>query len=107
MSRGNHSFFRRRHIVIFVFVFFVGFMVCPKKVLAQHDTVNAVTAPDEKLDKNALKNDGPVELNGDRVEFNNSENKFDAQGHVVVSRGDTKIYADAMQFYRQEKIAIA
>lgn len=54
-----------------------------------------------------MKSSGPVELKGDKVSFNNQENKFEAEGNVVVTRGGVKIYADAMQFYRQEKIAIA
>ncbi|MBL8012334.1 MAG: LPS-assembly protein LptD, partial [Candidatus Omnitrophica bacterium] len=50
---------------------------------------------------------GPVELKGDNVSFNNQENKFEAQGNVIVTRGKTRIFADSMQFYRQEQIAIA
>ncbi|MBP6343431.1 MAG: LPS-assembly protein LptD [Candidatus Omnitrophica bacterium] len=71
-------------------------------------SLRAETAPAADESKSDLmKSSGPVELKGDKVSFNNQENKFEAEGNVVVTRGDITIYADAMQFYRQEKVAIA
>ncbi len=70
--------------------------------------VRADTAP-AKDEPNAdfMNTSGPVELRGDKVSFNNQENKFEAEGNVVVTRGGVRIFADTMQFYRQEKTAIA
>ncbi len=105
MKRGN-TIIRRLYILAAVVILFVCFVFSPRQVFAQNQTSNAAASP-EDVKKTDFKSEGPVELKGDRVEFNNTENKFDAQGNVIVSRGDTKIYADSMQFYRQEKVGIA
>jgi hypothetical protein len=105
MKRSKYSIIRR---CFFIFVFFVCSVFSPRWVSAQqHSAKTASTPEQDQTEKPLLKGDGPVELNGDRVEFNNTENKFDAQGNVVVTRGDTTIYADSMQFYRQENVGIA
>jgi lipopolysaccharide assembly outer membrane protein LptD (OstA) len=104
MNRSKNSIVRRAHF--FVIFFVVCFAFSPRWSYAQDPVVNAAAAPLE-TPKTELKADGPVELKGDRVEFNNTENKFDAQGNVIVTRGETKIYADSIQFYRQENIGMA
>jgi len=105
MKSGKHSFGRLCILNVVFFLFCV--VLSGWAQAAEPDLVNAAVNPDDQTSKPSLKADGPVELKGDRVEFNNAENKFEAQGHVIVTRGDTRIFADAMQFYRQEKVAIA
>jgi LPS-assembly protein len=105
MKRSPHSLVRS-NLLVPVFVFY--FVFCPRWVSAQDDSVKAAeTASENQADAPLKEGDGPVELKGDHVEFNNTENKFDAEGNVVITRGDTKIYADSMQFYRKENIGIA
>lgn len=96
-------------LCVFILVSIFFFLAIPHSFAAtvsESATQPAVSgiAQDEN---NAIKSDGPVELKGDKVEYNNMENKFEAQGNVVVTRGDTKIYADQLQFYRLEKVGIA
>ncbi len=62
----------------------------------------SVFAKDFKLDEG-----GSVELNGDKVEYVMEENKFLAEGNVIVQRGSTKLYCDKVEFFRTEKKALA
>ncbi len=58
-------------------------------------------------DDSSKESGGPVELNGDQVEFITSENKMIANGNVVVTQGTTKLTADKIEFSRDTQMAIA
>ena len=49
----------------------------------------------------------PVEIDGDRVEFDVKERKVIATGNVVITRGDVRLTADKIEFYRDTEIAEA
>ena len=49
----------------------------------------------------------PVELNGDLMEFLQAENKMIVTGHVVVTKGDTRLTCDRVEFFRDTKITVA
>lgn len=49
----------------------------------------------------------PVELNGDLIEFLHAENKMIATGHVVMTKGDTRLTCDRVEFFRDTKMTVA
>ncbi len=49
----------------------------------------------------------PVEINGDRVEYETGRGKVVAEGHVTVVRGDVSLVCDRLEFLRGEQTAIA
>lgn len=93
--------FRLRFFILVSFPLFL-LVFFPPQVQSEEVAPTANQSSDDLLNSN-----GPVELKGDKVSFNNKENKFEAEGNVVITRGNVRIFADSMQFYRQEKVAIA
>ena len=50
---------------------------------------------------------GPVELNGDVVEYSVDGNKITARGHVVLIHSQATLMCDQVDFYRDKKVAYA
>lgn len=50
---------------------------------------------------------GPIEINGDQVEFKIEVNKVIAIGHVVITQDTTRLTADRVEFSRDAKVAVA
>ncbi|MFA5088137.1 MAG: LPS assembly protein LptD [Candidatus Omnitrophota bacterium] len=48
-----------------------------------------------------------VEMNGDEVEFSIEQNKVYAKGNVSISRNETKLTCEELEFSRDTKIAVA
>ncbi len=49
----------------------------------------------------------PVEVNGDKVEFDIKERKVIASGNVVITKGDAVLTCDRVEFFRDTEIANA
>ncbi len=66
-------------------------------------------APSDPFSSDSLpkQSSGPVELNGDQVEYAMDGNKMTATGHVSIAQGTTKLTADKIEFSRDTKMAAA
>ena len=61
----------------------------------------------DKKNLNSKEDNSPVELNGDQIEFLQAENKMIATGHVVVTKGDTRLTCDRVEFSKDTKVTVA
>lgn len=68
---------------------------------------NQITPSPFSKDALPKQSSGPVELNGDQVEYGMEGNKLIATGHVSIIQGTTKLTADKIEFSRDTKIAVA
>lgn len=100
--RNNFNFYFRQRQSILLAVLTVSLaLACSVRVCFAQ-----LEMPD--LSKSDLETDsGPVELNGDEMEFVRESNTVIAKGHVVITRGKTKLTCDRVEFSRDTKTAVA
>jgi hypothetical protein len=110
----------RHHCLVLAGTLFL-FLLPASALFAQtEDTVPKSSEVTEALDavesedpaepaetESPLGGEGPVELNGDYVEFIRSENKFIAEGNVIIKRGGITLYCDRLEFLQEEQVAVA
>ncbi|HOW35766.1 MAG TPA: LPS assembly protein LptD [Candidatus Omnitrophota bacterium] len=100
--RNSFYYSRQRWLILSAACIVILALACPARVC-----VAQMEMPD--LSKTDLESDsaGPVELNGDQMEFVRESNTVIAKGHVVITRGKTKLTCDRVEFSRDSKTAIA